>query len=682
MTYERRFYRFANPTLIGVLSLVALGAIPAMAYEIPPDSPVADALKKADAAVQAIVAIPDAQRTFDNTLGALDDLTVHLQLDTQMTAFMAYVSTDAAQRERGQLAEQHVQEYGIELAKREDLYKAVKAYADTKPQLEGEQARLLKHTMRDYRRAGMELPPEKRAQLKKVELEENKLALEFDKNIRDDGTRVPLLAEELTGVPADVLGRLPHVGDVYLVGLDAPTYTAVQGFCDNEKTREKLYLAYKRIGGKKNVDLLERMIVLRSQAAQMLGYATVADYATETRMAKNAAAVQAFYEKLRPLIRKKASVDFKEFEDAKRELTKNPQAKLQAWDQFYFENWLRKNKYSVDSEKIKEYFPMQQVVDGLFNVAQTLYGIEFRDVTAQADSKGVKLWHPDVKLYEVWDKTRNEMLGQFYFDPYPRDNKYNHFACFGLFPRKVWTDGTVQKPVVAMVCNFPPPTEGKPSLMTHEDVETFFHEFGHVLHNLLTDVKYGSFSGTATALDFVELPSQMFENWVWDPAVLKTFAKHYKTNEPLPEDLLQAMLKARNMDSGIKAERQVFYGVVDLRYHMVPNGKVDTTKVGLETMGECELFPPVPETMFQAGFGHMTGYHAGYYGYMWSLVYAQDVFTKFKAAGPLNPEVGKLYRQKILARGGSVEEMDMLKDFLGREPQMEPFLEHLGLSSK
>lgn len=682
MRTEYRFLRRAGHVLLSAVAASLLATAALAAYEIPPDSPVADALHRADAAVAAIVAVPDAQRTFDNTMGAVDDLVVRMQLDTQMTVFMAYVSTDATQRERGQLAEQHIQDWVTELQKREDLYKAVKAYAATNPKLEGEQARLLKHTLRDYRRAGMELPADKREELKKLELEENKLALEFDKNIRDDGTRVPLVAAELKGVPEDVLGRLKRSGDVYLVSLDSPTYTAVQTFCENETTREKLYILYKRLGGKKNVDLLERMLVLRAQAAQILGYPTVADYATEIRMAKNAAAVTKFYDDLRPIVRKKALVEFAEFKAAKREQTGNPNAEVRAWDQFFFENWLRKNKYAVDSEKVQEYFPLQRVLDGLFNITQTLYGIEFRDVTDQAKSTGRPLWHADVKLYEVWDKARNELLGQLYIDPYPRDNKYNHFASFGLFPCKVWPDGKVQRPVVALVCNFLPPTADKPSLMTHEDVETFFHEFGHALHNLLTETKYGSFSGTATALDFVELPSQMFENWVWDPAVLKTFARHYKTGEPLPDDLLAALIKARNMDSGIKAERQINYGVVDLRYHMVPDGKVDTTKVGMDTMADCELFPPAPETFFQAGFGHMTGYHAGYYAYIWALVYAQDVFTKFREAGPLNPEIGQLYRQKILSRGGSVEEMDMLKDFLGREPRMEPFLEHLGLTSK
>ncbi len=675
-------------TLAGLLSVSGCagspGRVQAKPAEIAADSPVADALRRSEAAIQAIVAVPDGQRTFDNTVGAVDDLIVRLRLDTEMMQFMAYVSTDEAERERGRRAEEDVRSWFIELGKREDLYRAVKAYVEKaeRDKLTPEQRRLLEHTLRDYRRAGMELAPEKRAELKQLELEENKLSLEFEKNVRDDPTRVPLTAAELAGVPEDRLGTIPRSGDLYLVGLDQPTYFAVMTYADSETTRHKLFLAFKRQGGRRNVTLLERILALRAQQMQLLGYPTVADYATEIRMAKSAAAVLKFYDGLRPLIRKKAKLDYDEFAAAKREVTHDAGAELQAWDQFYYENWLLKNRYAVDALKVREYFPMDRVLAGLFQITQTLYGIEYRDVTAQAAAKGRQLWHPDVKLYEVWNKVRNELLGEMYLDPFPRENKYNHFAQFGLLPRKVWGDGTVQRPLVALVCNFPPPTPTQPSLMTHEDVQTLFHEFGHAMHSLLTQVHYGSFSGTATALDFVELPSQIFENWAREPAVLRTFARHYKTEEPLPDELLAAMVKAKNVGSGMRAERQVFYGLVDLRYNMVPDGKVDTTKIGMATMTETEQFTPAPETYFQAGFQHLIGYGAGYYGYMWAEVYAQDMLTRFREQGPLDPAIGKEFREKVLSRGGSVEVMDMLKDFLGREPRMEPFLKHLGLTTE
>jgi thimet oligopeptidase len=380
------------------------------------------------------------------------------------------------------------------------------------------------------------------------------------------------------------------------------------------------------------------------------------------------------------VVRKKALQDFAEYKEAKCKATGNSDAAVYAWDQFFCHNWLLKNKYAVDAQKVKEYFPMDQVMKGFFGVTRELYALEFRDITAKAASKGRPLWHSEVALYEVWDTSRNEMLGELYIDPYPRDNKYNHFAAFQIYPRKVWADGSVQEPVVALVCNFPPPSDDKPALMMHEDVETFFHEFGHALHGLLTETSYGSFSGTAVARDFVECPSQMFENWVWDADVLNTFARHYETNEPLPDDLLRSMLDARRLSSGLKTERQINYGLVDMRYHTSTTGEVDTTKVGMDTMAETELFPPAPATFFQAGFGHMTGYQAGYYGYMWARVFAQDMFAYFQKHGLMSREAGEYYRSKILSRGGSVDEMDMLVDFLGREPKMDAFLEHLGLN--
>lgn len=671
-------HRVLVALMVATTTLLVTGVAQA---QIPPDSPIGPALEKANVAVQAIVAVPDGQRNYANTLGALDDLIAHLQLDTQMPIFMAYVSTDAAERERGQTAEQHFNDWVLELGKREDLYKAIKAFADAKPQLTPEQQRFLDHTLRDFRRAGMELSKEKREELKQLELEENKLSLDFDKNIRDDETRVPLTAEELKGVPQVAIDRIPRVGPLFLAGLDAPTYMAIMTHGEVENTRAKMYVAYKRKGGKLNVELLEKILQLRAKAAQMLGYPNTATYNTETRMVKNPQTVEDFYAKLRPIIRKKALVDYAEYEAAKRELTGDPQAVVQAWDQFYLDDWLMAHKYAVDSQKVQEYFPMQRVVEGLFGVTQTIYGLEYRDVTDKAAEKGLPLWHPSVKLYEVWDKATNKHLGDFFLDPYPRESKYGHFAVFPLYPRKVWADGTVQLPVAGVVCNFPPPTSDKPSLMTHEDVETFFHEFGHCLHNILTEATLASLAGTATTQDFVELPSQMFENWVWEPEVLNTFARHYKTNEPLPPELLKAMIAARNVSSAIKAERQVYYGMLDLDYHLSPDGKVDTTKVATDLMKDCELFPPVDQTYVQAGFGHLMGYAAGYYGYLWSDVYAQDVATVFRQGGWLSPEVGAKWRKAVLARGGTVDEMQMLKDFLGREPKMEPFLEYLGLTS-
>lgn len=653
----------------------------AAAQDYPKDSPVAAQLARADEAVAAIVAIPDAQRTFDNTIGAFDDLMVRLGTDTNMIAFMAHVSTDAAEREAGQRAEEHVTNWAIAVRKREDLYRAVKSFADSGPQLAGEQARLLERLLRDYRRAGMDLPPAQREKLKTLEMEITRLGIEFEKNIREDETRVPLTRAELAGMSDEFLAGLkPQIGDVYLVGMDYPTFIPIQDQCENETTRKKLWLAFKRKAGQKNVLLLERILRLRAEAAALLGYATPADFETEPRMARSARQVQEFYDKVRPLARKKAELDFQEFRAAKRAHTGNADATFYPWDFSFYKNRLLKEKYAVDGEKVREYFPMERVVDGLFSITQSLYGLEYRDITTHAQAAGRPLWHADARLFEVWDTSRDELLGEFYIDLYPRDHKYGHAACWGLRPRKVWSDGSVQKPIAALVCNFSKPTPDKPSRLTHDEVETFFHEFGHCLHNILTETHYGEFAGTSVARDFVEAPSQMFENWVWDANVLATFARHYQTGEPLPPALLDGMIRARHLGSALEAERQFYYGLCDLRYHTAPGGVVDTTQVANELFSTVELYAQVPDVFHQASFGHLVGYQAGYYGYQWSLVYACDMFQRFRELGMLDPQAGKYYRQKILARGGSIDELDMVKDYLGREPRMEAYLEHLGLA--
>ncbi|MFN0136132.1 MAG: M3 family metallopeptidase [Phycisphaerae bacterium] len=663
----------------GMVGMVGLAST-VMAQEIPDGSPVGDALKKATASANKLVAIADKDRTFANTVNAIDDLITQIDTDAGMTQFMAHVSTDAKERAAGQLAEQHVADWRTEFMKREDVYKAVKSFAETKPKLDPVQQKLTSEILREFRRNGMELSKEKRDEVMKLEKEIIRLGLEFEKNIREDATKVPLTKAELEGMPDDWFANVPKSGDIYLVGMDYPTYVPLQEMCKNETTRAKTWIAYKRRAGKKNIELIEQIIGLRAQVAQTLGYASTADYQTETRMSKNAKAVMDFYEKLRPIVRKKAELDLKEFTAAKREETKDADAKLMPWDQVYYENYLRKTKYAVDSEKVKEYFPMEAVVNGLFGVTQSLYGIEYRDITAKASSKGRPLWHPDVKLFEVWDKASNQLLGEFYIDLYPRENKYSHAACWGLVSRKKMADGTIQKPLAALVCNFPKPTGDKPALVPHGDVETFFHEFGHCLHNILTEADYGSFAGTSVARDFVEAPSQMFENWVWDAAVLKTFAKHYKTGAAIPDELVQGMIKGKHLGSGMFVERQFFYGLVDMSFHGTKDGKVDTTAVQARLAAEVEQYAAIPETYFHAGFGHLIGYQAGYYGYMWSLVYASDMFQRFKELGMLSPEAGMYYRKKILARGSTMDELEMVKDYLGREPNMEAFLKHLGLN--
>jgi thimet oligopeptidase len=678
-----------------VVAAFSLSASTACAFEVDPNSPIAEALKKANSGIEKIIAIPDNQRTFENTLGELDGIVVQLQIDTNMTQFMKNVSHDKEERDRGAKAEEDYNNWLIELGQNEGLYMATQAVAKLNAKLDPEQARILKFALRDFRRAGMELSPEPRAELKKTQMEISRLSIEFERNYAGDETVVPLTKDELKGVPEDYFKSpdLKCTGDLYLVGMAYPQFNPIMDFCDNDTTRHKVWVAYKRRGGQRNVDVLEQILKLRAQAASLLGYKNTAEYETEIRMSKNAGTVVSFFEKLRPMVREKAKADQQEFLTVKRAHTKDPNAKFYPWDFQFYQEILRKQKYAVDGEKVQEYFPMERVVEGLFSITQSLYGIEYRDITATVKAHpetapgGHPIWNDnDVKCYEVWDKATKKQLGTFYTDLYPRpqDQKFSHAAAWGIVPHRVRPDGRVTLPVSVLVCNFTRSTADKPSLLPHEEVETFFHEFGHCLHNILSETHYGQFAGTSVERDFVEAPSQMFENWVWDAGVLKTFAKHYKTNQPLPDDLLQGMINARYLGSGMFAEHQFYYALVDLNYHLPSDGKVDTTKVANDMFPEIELYEPVPEVRFQASFGHLvnSGYVAGYYGYQWSLVYAQDMFQRFRELGLLNPEAGMYYRKKILARGGTMDAMDMVKDYLGRDPKMDAYLEHLGLKTQ
>lgn len=666
-------FDFRTATLAALISL----HVGAMAQEVPAN--VKAALKQADAAVAAIVKVPKSQRNFENTLGALDEISVRLDNDTSLTIFMQYVHPDAKTRDSGRAAETAVTDWAIELSKNETLYKAVMEYASTKPKLSGEQKRLLDFTLRDYRRAGMGLSKVKRTRLIDLEKDMSRLGIEFDQNIAEDPLKVPLAKDELKGVPEAIFSRGISNGDVALYGLDGPTYSLVMDYCENPVTRQKMQWLYRRRGGEKNVGILEKLLVLRAEHAGLLGYANRVDYEIETRMAKNSKTVAAFYEKLRPVVEKKAQHDLAQFTEAKREHLGDSNAKLMPWDYSFYKRRLMATKYAVDSQKVSEYFPMDQVVKGLFDITSKLYGIEYKEIKSAQSRGKFPLWHADVKFYEVWDKPGKKLLGRLYTDLYPRPNKYTHAACWGLQPRRVWKDGSVQVPLAALVCNFTKPTADKPSLLPHDEVETFFHEFGHGLHQILTNTRYGRFSGTAVARDFVEAPSQMLENWVWAPEVLATFAKHYQTGQTLPAEVLEGMKSARTLGSGIETQGQFYLGLMDYRFHTAKGGKVDTTAVAQQTYEDCTVYDKIPGALYQASFGHLVGYQGAYYGYMWSLVYAQDMFQKFEELGLLSPEAGMYYRTKILGRGGSLDEDAMLRDYLGREPNMDAFMRHLGL---
>ncbi len=660
------------------LLALAFAAAPSLVTAQDEPSPIADAIARADRALDAIATRPAAERTLENTVRAIDDVQARFFLEARMPGFLGQVSTDPDERDLGERASIDLRNWFDRLLRREDLYHAVQSIAERELPLEGEGARYLARLLRDFRRAGMALPVEQRARLALIDEQLTELGAEFQKNINDDESVLLLTAEECQGVPQDFRESLPRLAGLYVVELKGPSVRPFWNNCEVEDTRRKLTVAYNRRGGQKNVGVLEKMIALRAEKAHILGYEDIAEYEIEVKMAQEPETVWSFYEDLRPKLREKALADFAEFEAAKREHTGDPNAQFGQWDFSFYASWLMRERYAVDREKVREYLPLENVVQGLFEVTQELFGLRFEDATGRAEEKGRLIWHEDVRLFEVHDRESGELLGEFYIDLHPRPGKYTHAAQFPLALRKRWPDGSLTLPLVALVCNFTKPTAERPALLTHDEVETFFHEFGHCLHSILTEADYAEFSGTAVARDFVEAPSQMLENWIWDAGVLARFAKHYETGEPLPKEMLDGLVAAKNLGSGLSTEGQVFLGMMDLAFHTDPDGIVDTNEVRNRVYAETRLFESL-DVPSQAAFGHMVGYEAGYYGYLWSLVYAQDMFSRFEKEGIMNPAVAAEYREKILAQGGTREALDMVRDFLGREPNSDAFLRSLGL---
>ena len=635
-------------------------------------------LDRADAEIQRIVDVPDERRTFENTLGALDDVYGRLAMELTFPQAIGLLSPHAEDRDVGNAVEAALTGWQIETGKREDLYRAIKAYVDSGPKLEGERARLRELTMRSYRRAGMELPARERETLKALQKELSDLTIEFNKRAQDDETTVLLDPEELPGMPAELLEGIPRVAGVYAVPLDGSTTMEIWRSCPDETTRMKLWIAYKRKGGQANVRTLERMLALRAEIAQKLGYQHSADYQTEVLMTGNADRVKQFYDELIPLVRKKSDLDFAELRDFKRRDTEDRNAGFHAWDYWYYAAMAQKEKYAVDMDEIRQYFPLQQVMDGMFGICTTLYGIEFREATADARAEGLYFWHDDLKFWRIYDQASGELIAELYTDLHPRPYKRGGAFHWDFIPRHRWVDGSLTRMRAVVQCNFTKPTADKPSLLTHDEVTTLFHEFGHFLHAALS---VADTTGCAECeRDFVELPSQIFENWCWEPDVLRIYARHYETGKVLPDELLQGLIAARRFASGMLAERQYYYGLVDQTYNRLKVGeKIDTTQVGLDLETRIEQYEGVEGTWFQSNFTHLTNYVASYYGYQWSLVYTCAAFEKYRELGMMNPEAGRRFAATILSRAGTVDGMEMLRNFLGGEPTMDAYLDYLGL---
>ena len=628
-------------------------------------------------ALQTVANTPDEMRTFENTPAALDAAGWDLSDQTASDWFLKYVSVSSRTRDAANDCETLVEKFDVETYTRSDLYAAVSALAAGKPDLAGEDKKLLEKERLDFKRNGLALGPEKRARVKEIKLRLAELQALFGKNLNEVKDALPVDRSELDGLPDDFIGRLERRGDKYLVTMDYPDYFPFMENARNPKTRQLLQNLYDNRAAAENLPILAEVLRLRQEASRLMGYRSHADYVLEERMAKTPEAVEGFLSRLERELRPLGKEQLRELLALKRD-QEGPLSDgiLHAWDWRFYDNSLKKSRYAVDQEKIKEYFPVETVTAGMLSVYGTLLGVKFRLIGNAA------VWHPDVRLYEVKDASGGPALGYFYMDLFPRAGKFKHATAYPLIKARMMPDGTYQAPVSAILANFSSPTADRPSLLKHGEVETYFHEFGHIMHGMLTKAKYGRFSGTSVARDFVEAPSQMLENWVWDRSVLPMLSGHYlDASRKLPPELLEKMLAAKNVDSGLFYLRQVFFASIDMRYHRDPEIP-DTTAEYARLMEKISLIPMSYGTHPEASFGHLMEYDAGYYGYLWSKVFAQDMFARFEAQGVLNPVIGRLYREAILEPGSGTDESLMLQRFLGRKPDEKAFLKSLGLNSR
>ncbi|GAB4333413.1 MAG: oligopeptidase A [Dehalococcoidia bacterium] len=634
-----------------------------------------EAIDRCDAAVAAIVAVPVAERTFANTLLALEDAVDHVERASGNYAFLAYVSADEALRTAAHEWDEKLDKYTVSLAFREDLYLAVREFAATAEAaaLTGEDRRLLEFTLRDYRRNGFELPPEQRQRVRELFDRLVELGIRFRKTIDEWDDGIVVRREDLAGLPESYIEGLQTVeaeGEtMYRVSLDYPEFFPFMSNCGIERLRKELFIKDQLKGGDENVATLEEAIRVRTGIATLLGYDSWAAYVTEVRMAKDRRRVEEFLADLRQKVAIKADRDMELLREARRQFDGSDTVNI--WDWRFFHNQLMKTRYAVDEFAVAEYFPLDACLEGLFDVTQTLFSIRYEP------RPDAPTWHPDVKAFDIVDARAGEAFARFFMDLFPRPNKYGHAAAFTLRRGRELPDGSYQKPVSAIVANFTKPTRENPSLLRHQEVVTLFHEFGHILHQTLTRARRLRFSGTATERDFVEAPSQMLEHWVWEKDVLRRFARHYKTGAPIPGDLVDALIAAKNVSSGVMTLRQIFFATLDLTYHS-PGFDGDTTET-VKALHPITGFPYTPGTHFQSGFSHLFGYDAGYYGYLWSHVFGDDMYTRFEERSPLDPGLGAEYRSAVLERGGSVDGDELVRSFLGREPNNRAFLRNLGL---
>jgi thimet oligopeptidase len=637
-----------------------------------------DAIAKANAALDTIGRLDPQKITFRNAIRALDDIQSDISQVVNRIGLLGQAHPDAKVRDAAIEAAQKFNEWGVAIDYRKDVYQAVKSFAATNPKLQGEDKRLFEDQLRDYKRAGLGLPEDQQKEVENLRTELGKIETLFQINLNNATTRVKFSRRELEGLPDDLIEKFRTGEDEYSIDANVTfQYSLVMDNATNEETRKKLYLARDNRAREKNLANLKRMIQLRSDIAHKLGYDSWADYQTEVRMAKNGATALAFLEKLKTGLEPKFRAELDEFRQIKAASKGSTTPDVNIWDWRYCAEKLRQEKYRVDAEALRVYFPYEKVLQGMFDVYQRIFAIQIREV------KPPSKYSEDLRLFAVIDKNSGAPIGMFYMDMFPRAGKYNHFANFSMIDGKRLEDGRYQRPTTSLICNFPPPTKEGPSLMTHDDVTTIFHEFGHAMHAILTQAKYVRFAGTNVPQDFVEAPSQMLEYFTWDKKVLDDFAADYRdSSKKIPAEILDQLRAADLATKGVFYRRQLSFGILDLALHsgLTTDQLNSLDAYSNRILGDLFL-PPDPGTAMVASFDHLTGYSAGYYGYAWADAIAADMASVFQQApdGFLDAKIGRRLRDEIYAQGDARDVSVSIEKFLERKQSIDPFLKHVGI---
>ena len=583
-------------------------------------------------------------------------------------------------------------DYNTEVAQNPQLCEAFKQLEASSDQLTAPQCKIVANTLRDFRLSGIDLPPEDQERYKRIVQALSQLANEFSQNLLDatDGWNLQITDEvRLSGLPESARNLAKQAAeqagiDGWLIKLEFPYYLPVMTYADDRELRREVYSAYvtrasdegPNAGEWDNGPIMEQILSLRHEMAQLLGFDNYAEYSLATKMAADTDQVIGFLHDLAERSLPMAKKEISTLRAFAQQLDGHDN--LEAWDITYYSEKLRQHQYAISQEDIKPYFPENRVISGMFDTVKRLFGINIRQL------EDIDTWHPDVRFFEIRDSD-NTLRGQFYLDLYAREKKRGGAWMDDCICRRRDSSG-VQHPVAYLVCNFTPPIGDDPALLTHDEVQTLFHEFGHGLHHMLTQIDYPSIAGiSGVAWDAVELPSQFLENWCWQREALDLFAAHYQTGEKIPDELFDKMIAAKNFQSGMQMVRQLEFSLFDFRMHREydPEGEANIYTLLDEVRQQVAVINPPSFNRFPHSFGHIFagGYAAGYYSYKWAEVLSSDAFSLFEENGIFDAETGERFLCAILEQGGSKEPMELFIAFRGREPTIDALLRHSGISA-